>query len=76
MKEALEKIIALRYRCKKQKTISAHLVETDLLVVEKVLHSAHKTFNSLNKRAQIAEADNRRLRKRILEMEHKLNVRC
>lgn len=75
MKDVLQAIIELRYRCKKQKTIGTHLIDDALLAIEKVLHSANKTYNSLNKRAQTAESDNRKLRKRIIELEHQLNIR-
>lgn len=69
MKEALKKILALRYRCKKQKTISTHLIDADLLEIEKVLHSANATFNKLNKRAQRAESEVKRLKDRLNELE-------
>lgn len=71
MKPALNKIIELRYRCKKQKTISTHLIVDDLLVVEKALHSANATYNQLNKRAQKAETEVKRLKAKLRELEER-----
>ncbi|MBD8028169.1 hypothetical protein H9636_16090 [Ureibacillus sp. Re31] len=69
MKEALNKILEIRKRCKKQKTISTHLIVDGLLIAEKALHSANKKYNDLNKRAQKAETEVRRLKARLRDLE-------
>ena len=73
MNEALNKILSIRSRCKKQKTISTHLIVDDLLIIEKTMQSAYKTFKKLNQRMQKAETDNKRLRAKVAELEHELN---
>lgn len=69
MKGAIKKILELRSRCKKQKTIRTHLIVDELLLVEKALHSANKSIINLNKRAQKAETEVKRLKARLREME-------
>lgn|GEM_PF-6259674 len=69
MKSELKKILELRYRCKRQKTISTHLILDDLLIIEKAMHSANKTYNDLNKRAQKAETEVKRLKARLQKLE-------
>ncbi|RKJ19567.1 hypothetical protein D7X33_45725 [Butyricicoccus sp. 1XD8-22] len=69
MKEALDKITAIRYRCNRQKTISTQSIVDDLLIIEKALHSANQTYNKLNKRAQKAETEVKRLKDRLQKLE-------
>ncbi|HCG4535543.1 TPA: hypothetical protein NJY08_004387 [Salmonella enterica subsp. enterica serovar Typhi str. AG3] len=70
MKDALNKILELRYRCKRQKTISTHLILDDLLIIEKAMHDANKTYNALNKRAQRAETEVKQLKARLRKLEN------
>ena len=70
MNQALAKILQLRYRCKRQKTISTHLILDDLLIVEKAMHDANKTYNALNKRAHKAETEVKRLQARLQKLEN------
>lgn len=69
MKEALDKITAIRYRCNKQKTISTKSILDDLLIIEKTLATANQTYNKLNKRAQKAETEVKKLKARFRELE-------
>lgn len=69
MNQAVSKIRAIRERCKRQKTISTHLILDDLLTIEKTLLNASDTYNSLNKRAQKAETEVKRLKARLRELE-------
>lgn len=66
----IRKILAICYRCERQKTISTHLILDDLLNVKKALQDANLTYNALNKRAQRAETEVNRLKARLQKLEN------